>query len=241
MFEVSWHGVDGSVWPLLDVAHRGVFLKRNPVELRSSGGDPVSGVLELVVADNNPDGRELAPIDETVRLWRRSWSRHTFGTLRVNDPGSWETWLPLRLSESVGSLPAVDAHGFEEFTQAVVSDPAHPYWRRTRVYSSPSFKVANAGEYETWPRVRWVQGGTLVMPSGASVTLPSVSSPRTLFLDPFESCAVVDDSGVLDRELWRRLRGQVTPEPIPVGEVREFTIPGGAQLLVDERVDDPWR
>lgn len=242
MFSVAVHGVDGSVWPLTESRHLGVFLGRAPVGLRSSGDwEPVAGSLELVVADNDSDGRKLDDINVTMRKWRRAWSMHNYGTLRINDPGSWETWIRLRLSEPIPDLPDVDSEGYEEFVQAVVADPKFPWWVRTRTYRETSFEVANAGDYETWPRVRWKQGGTVRMPSGATISLPTVPQWRTIHLDPYESCAVVDDSGKLDRPLWRQLRNRVFPEALPVGAARRFSIPSGAQLLVDERIDDPWR
>lgn len=241
MFEVTFYGVDGKVWPLTAVQHRGVFLKENPVELRTSGEEAVAGSLELVVADNDPEGRELHEIADVMREWRGSWSRRNYGTLRIEDSGAWESWLPLRLAEPIPDLPSVDPAGYEEFTQAVVSDPHHPYWRRTHVYDQRTFTVTNAGDHETWPRVRWKQGGTVTLPSGVALTLPTVGEWRTIFLDPFESLCVLDDKNRLDRALWRQLRHKVYPEPIPVGEVRTFGIPAGAQLIVDERVDDPWR
>lgn len=239
--DITLFGVDGSVWPLTDRAHTGVFLKSNPLELRASSGEAVAGTLELVVADNDPDGAELDPISVTMPKWRRAWSPRRYATLRINDPDSWDAWLPLRLSEVIPDLPPLEPEGFEEFTQAVVSDPRHPYWRRTHVYQTTECVVVNGGDHEMWASVQWLRGGTVTMPSGATFTLPTVPEWRRILLDPFESCDVVSQDGVRDEVLWRQLRGRVFPESVPVGETRTFRIPQGAHLLIDERVDDPWR
>lgn len=239
--DITLFGVDGSVWPLTERAHKGVFLKSNPLELRASGGEAVAGTLDLVVADNDPDGVELDPIAVTMRKWRRAWSPRDYATLRIDDPDSWDAWLPLKLSEVIPDLPDIDPEGFEEFTQAVVSHPRHPYWRRTHVFQTPECVVANAGDHEGWVSVQWLRGGTVTMPSGATLTLPSVAEWRTIHLDPFESCDVVDAAGKRDVGLWRQLRNKVYPEPVPVGESRTFRIPQGAKLIFDERVDDPCR
>lgn len=241
MKTVHYAGVDGSMWDLSSVAHQGVFLSRNPVDLAADESGVVSGSLELVVADNDPDGRRMDGIEVTMRRWRQAWSLRRDGWLQVRAEGSWEAVLRVRLAAVVPSLPEDDPRGYVEFSQQVTSDPARrSWWTRTRDYRGGQVSPVNTGDVEAWARVRWEQAGTLVQPSGARVVLPAVDSPRTIWLDPQESCLVVDDRGVRDDALWRRLRGVCFPEPIPAGEQRTFGLPPGAALLVDERVDDPW-
>ncbi|MCT1411647.1 hypothetical protein [Corynebacterium sanguinis] len=67
-----------------------------------------------------------------------------------------------------------------------------------------------------------------------------MSAPRTVLLDPHESCVVLDDSGAVDEVVWKQLRGRVFPEVVPAGEVREFVVPDDAALIFDEGVASPW-
>lgn len=239
MKSVSYLGVDGSVWPLTARDHGGVFLQATPDEMRSEGdGEPVSGSLDLVVADNSPDGFELDRVRVSERRWRRAWSPRLFGTLRVEDDEGQDYWLRVRLASAISGFPEVDPEGYVEFSQEVVGESA--WWWHTSVLPGPSAVVTNSGDVDVWVRVRWEKAGVLLMPSGAVVQLPAVSAPRTILLDPSESCVVVDDSGVVDEPVWRGLRGKVFPEIVPAGESRTFGLPDGAVLMVDEGVVSPW-
>lgn len=238
MRECTLFGVDGSVWPVTAWEHRGVFLKAEPTDLQADEEGVISGSLELVVADHQPGGEVLPAISETMSRWRRAWSKHRDCTLQVENESDTLT-LQLRASGVVAGFPSVEMEGFEEFSQPVTT-VAHSAWLRHSTRPGPQVQVVNAGDEEAWVSVRWTEGGQLVQPSGATVTLPSVPSPRTVVLDPSESCVVVDDSGVVDRPLWVDLRSRVFPEPVPAGKARDFTVPAGAQVLFDERVDDPW-
>ncbi|WP_288833664.1 hypothetical protein [uncultured Corynebacterium sp.] len=239
MKSVTYVGVDGSVWPLTARDHEGVFLQATPDELRAEGdGGPIAGSLDLVVADNSPEGEDLEPVWVTERAWRRAWSVREFGTLRVDDGEGSDHWLRVRLSVPISGFPEVSPEGFVEFSQAVVADVS--VWSRRFEFVGSSVLVANSGDVDVWPRVRWGLAGELTMPSGAVVQLPEVPSPRTILLDPSESCAVVDDSGVVDEPVWKGLRGKVFPEMIPAGQAREFQLPEGATLIVHEGVVSPW-
>ena len=239
MKSVSYTGVDGSVWPLTSTDHAGVFLQATPDELRSEeDGEPVAGSLDLVVADHLPDGGELDDVRVVERRWRRAWSPRMFGTLRVDDDEGVDHWLRFRLASPIAGFPEVDPEGYVEFSQSVIAES--PVWWRSQTFGPGAVQVSNSGDVDGWPRVRWESAGRLVMPSGAVVDLPAVSAPRTVLLDPHESCVVLDDSGDVDEAVWRQLRGRVFPEVVPVGEVREFVVPDDAALIFNEGVTSPW-
>ena len=239
MKSVSYIGVDGSVWPLTSTDHAGVFLQATPDELKSEeDGEPITGSLDLVVADHLPDGTRMDDVREIERRWRSAWSTRQFGTLRVDDDEWVDHWVRMKLAAPIAGFPEVDPEGYVEFSQSVVAES--PVWWRTKTYLPGTVQVSNSGDVDGWTRVRWESAGRLVMPSGAIVDLPSVSAPRTVLLDPHESCVVLDDSGVVDEVVWRQLRGRVFPEIVPVGEARRFTVPDKATLIFDEGVVSPW-
>ncbi|MGV0327301.1 hypothetical protein ACUY2E_10245 [Corynebacterium confusum] len=238
MREFTLFGVDGSVWPLTSWEHAGVFFRAEPVDLQADDDGRISGSLDLVVADHRPDGSRVGTIDDVMSAWRRAWSKHRDCTLRVDDDKD-SLSLRLRLESVVPNLPSLDAEGYEEFSQSVVA-PEGAAWLRKSSRLGPSVRVVNAGDHEAWVSIRWQRGGSVRLPSGATFILPTVPEPRTILLDPGESCAVVDVDGVLDRSLWVELRSRVFPEPVPPGQVREFVVPEGASVLFNERVDDPW-
>lgn len=241
MKSVTLIGVDGSVWPLTSVDHEGVFLKAEPTNLApGNDGESIEGSLDLVVADNSPTGGVLAPIGVTERRWRDAWSMREYSTLIVSeDEGIGDYSLELRLAAPIPDFPEFDASGYVDFSQSVraFSD----VWIHTVTVSGSVVDVVNPGDVDVWPRVRWTQAGSLVMPSGAVIELPAVTSPRTMWLDPSESCVVKDNDGVVDQTLWRVLRGSVFPESVPPGEnARRFTLPAGASLIYDVGVYSPW-
>ena len=237
MRSVTYVGVDGSVWPLTSTDHAGVFLQATPSDLTVEN-EKLSGSLDLVVADHTPDGVDLGELSEIESRWRRAWSQRVFGTLRVEDELRVDAWLRVKLASPVPSFPEFGADGYQEFEQSVVAD-SHVWWR-SHVFHDGVVTVVNSGDVDGWVRVRWEQPGDVVMPSDAVLSLPPVGEPRTIVLDPHESCIVLDDTGAVDAALWRQLRGGVFPEIVPAGERRVFTVPEGATLLFNEGVYSPW-
>lgn len=231
-------GVDGSIWPLTSLDHDGVFLRAEPTGLVAEDG-AFAGSLELVAADNLPLGGELRPIRVTSRRWRNAWSTRKWSKLVVSDDeGMEDYWLEVRLRVPIDDFPEVDPEGFVEFSQQVVGRSSS--WLRTVRASGDVVRVVNPGDVDSWPRVRWDNGGVVTMPSGATVDLPPVAEPRTIVLDPGESCVVLDDEGNVDRDLWVSLRGGVFPEVIPPDDsYREFGLPEGA-VLFHEVGESPW-
>lgn len=237
MRSVTYVGVDGSVWPLTTVDHDGVFLQATPSDLTVED-EKLSGSLDLVVADHSPDGVNLGELSEIEARWRRAWSSRVFGTLRVDDEERPSAWIRVKLASPIPSFPDFGAEGYQDFTQSIIAEGDS--WFRTYEFPGPSVMVVNGGDVDGWVRIRWQEVGEVTLPSGASFILPTVPTPRTIVLDPHESCVVLDDDGNIDRSVWKSLRGNVFPEMIPPGEQRAFTIPAGSSLLFDEGVMSPW-
>lgn len=237
MRSVTYVGVDGSVWPLTSVDHAGVFLQATPNDLAVEDGF-LSGSLDFVVADHSPDGVVLGELSEIEARWRRAWSTRVFGSLRVDDEERPSAWLRVKLASHIAAFPDFSVDGYQDFSQSVVAEGDS--WFRSYEFPGPSVTVVNGGDVDGWVRIRWQAGGKVTLPSGASFTLPAVSSPRTIVLDPRESCVVMDDEGNADILVWKSLRGSVFPEVIPPGEQRTFTIPSGSSLFFDEGVVSPW-
>lgn len=237
MVAISYTGVDASTWNLTDVDHDGIFMEEGALSvLRGVDGEPLSGALNLVVADRNQDASFIRRINATMMLWRAAWSPREWGTLRVTGPRG-ESFAQVRLSNPVPDLTTVDPEGFEAFEQQIAGRTSR--WLRTRTSTLPWSTVANGGDHEIWPRVKWTEGGNLTLPSGAVYELPTVSTPRTIWLDPTLGCKITDDSGVRDDALWRSLRGLVFPEVVPAGQSRVFGIPVGATILWEDELEDP--
>lgn len=240
MKSVTLIGVDGSEWPLTSVDHAGVFLKAEPTNLEPGNiGEPIEGSLDLVIADHSPFMGELHSISVTERLWRNAWSMREYSTLVVmDDDGPGAYYLKLRLAAPIPDFPEFDPDGYVDFTQSVVSES--DVWQQMVSSDESTVNVVNSGDVDVWVSVEWSQAGTLVMPSTAAIVLPAVSSPRSMHLDPEESCIVTDSDGAIDYGLWRSLRGKVFPEPVTPGETRKFGVPEGAKLIYHVGVYSPW-
>lgn len=112
-------------------------------------------------------------------------------------------------------------------------------WLAPVVVDDGSVVVANSGDVPVWVSIRWDgAGGKVTLPSGATFMLPPVAEQRVLHLR--KTPTVLDVAGVRDEALWRQLR-PVMPEMVPVGEVREFTVPTGARVEYRLGVLDPWQ
>lgn len=175
--------------------------------------------------------------------FKEAFSHRTPGTLIVESPSLGQLECRVRLAGSVHALP-LDPNwstGLSEFELPLVCDDG--FWR-TKVINghSGSVTVTNAGDVDIWPMVRWRgAGGRVTLPSGADFELPEARDYRTLFLNNAQSCVVVDDDGTVDRELWRALNGSVLPEGIPVGAIRTYQLPAGAELQWRLGFFDPFK
>lgn len=115
---------------------------------------------------------------------------------------------------------------------------------RDALYRQPNVEagtvtITNLGDDMVRPQVRWQQGGTLVMPSGVRITLPTVPEERVLVLDEAESCVVLDPDGQPDELVWGSF--PVYPEGVPEGETRTYTAPEGALVEWSVGYTNPWK
>lgn len=114
-------------------------------------------------------------------------------------------------------------------------------WWLSEQTATSNVTVRNSGDVPVWLKIRWEgAGGQVVLPSGARFSLPAVSAPRTLFLSRVHSLAVRDDQGMIDDQLWRKLRSAL-PEMVMPGKTGVFSLPSGASAVWREGVLDPWR
>lgn len=114
-------------------------------------------------------------------------------------------------------------------------------WVESHIVKATSVTVDNTGPVEVIPSIEWTTGGDVVMPSGAKFILPTVPAKRILSLDLAESYPVTDAEGVLDRSLYKQIRGRVVlAETVPPGATRTYKLPAGASLVYKVGVKNQW-
>lgn len=177
--------------------------------------------------------------DRLYRRWRAAWDRRTAGVLTAGRDDGQVFHAKVRAS-SVMAAPSRDPLNDIEvaFSMNVVADGG--VWFTDEIGGEGSVEITNSGDVDLFPRIRWEgAGGQVRLPSGATFTLPAVTSERTLLLDDEESLGVLDATGRKDEALWP-LPGAVA-EGVPVRATRQYLLPAGATLLWQTAVFDPWR
>ena len=246
--EVQLFDVNGRVWLLNDPA--------SAVRVRKGGWPELSAKMSATMRDGEPVRGRSRPTPGTAtmtvgfypghgdlgkqrRLFRAGWANDEYCTLQVRRPGG--VWVQARVrlpDDSV--LP-----GREVATPDVFDTLAVPlawddgvWWARV-VENGPTVVVRNTGLTPVVPSVSWDAGGRLGLPSGMSLTLPTVADGRVLSLNRRRAFPVTDRGGVPDRELQRRLWGKIVEEKIMPGSEGRFTLPPGARLMWDMGVSEP--
>lgn len=258
LWRIRYVSPDGVEWPLMSETHRGVFLaegglgsvwgKRaeNPIQVVGRDGQRrahvgrlqgLSTSLEVVVTEGA--GRSVG---EVWAEWLRSWPLGQPGTLIVSsDTGLGELSTPVRLSDDAGvsSFPyQPDEIGYFTVSMPVVMDAGCWFFAASGV---GTVEITNSGDAVCVPRLVWSgSGGVVVAPSGATFVLPPVVEERVLTVDPAESYLVTDTAGVVDGDLWRRVRGGVRGGPVPPGGTAVWQLPTGARLEWRIGVVNPW-
>lgn len=124
----------------------------------------------------------------------------------------------------------------------VISDTGCWFKEHSSNIEDRTVEIYNYGDVVTCPRIMWDgNGGEIVVPSGATFTLPPVSETRVLYLDNSKSNMVTDLDGNVDKELSKRLAQQVYSEGVPEDTVRTYQVPVGARVVYDVGLYDPWR
>ncbi|PLW01200.1 hypothetical protein BRL54_11365 [Corynebacterium ulcerans] len=139
--------------------------------------------------------------------------------------------IKLRLSSEL-ALPSCDPADTDllDVDLSVVSDEG--VWWSQEFYGENNVTVTNQGHIPASPKIMWNgPGGRVILPSGASFTLPPAPEPRFLLLGANKSLAVLDSDGNLDREVWLKVRGAALPESVPPKTSRTYTVPKGAVLF----------
>lgn len=231
---------EGRHWPLTPAEHNGVYIEEAgfPELAVMAGARTMSGAINVVV-----DGPAVGRTNSSVMAdFRQDFDDELYGTLVASSDDLFGA-LSVRLrlgQEGLITFPAAqpDERGFVQFTVPVESDQAR--WVSEDTYFGPTCVVENFGVGVVWPRVVWTTGGKLTMPSGATLTLPTVQQPRVIDFHPERSGYVTDLTGVEDRELWVKLRGFYF-EGVPRRAVRTFGVPSGASLVAPVPHREPWR
>lgn len=253
--DIVYESPFGDVWPLA-AGHRGVFIKENSLDDLCGDSEDVS-TSPTGAPGQQFDGLNVKAMTGTLGCWvqewegdsldevsanfRSSWSRTQPGTLRAVSHTLGGVFTQVRLAKSMPPLPVdlreVDGYDLQF---SVIADSG--VWWMNPLTGTGTVTVTNPGDVPVYPRIRWKgAGGKVTLPSGASFTLPAAQESRIVSLDNADSCAVVDEKGVLDRALWRALHPTVMPEGIPVGQSRTYTLPDGSELLWNIGVFDPWK
>ena len=240
-WEFEYFSPEGRAWPLAAHDHHGVFIQEGGMpNLAARRGETVmSGEIQVIVA-GSLIGKSNS---EVMAAFRQDFDDELYGTMVARSKeyyGELVTRLRLGAESSISDPEwQPDSKGHVTFSVPVESDRQR--WTSEESFDGPACLVENYGVGAMlWPRVMWRQGGALVMPSGARLSLPSLSEPRVIDFDPNKSGLVTDLSGVVDEGLWVQLRGFYF-EGVPRRERRKYLIPSGAKLFVDVAHREPWR
>ena len=112
-------------------------------------------------------------------------------------------------------------------------------WLKSHRATGDTVKVVNTGIRPVKVCVGWKAGGDLVLPSGATVALPTVSNPRRILLDREKSFPVTDEAGVPDRATQKRLWGKALEERVMPGTTGVFKPPAGGWVEWEIGVAEP--
>lgn len=240
VWEWEYFSPEGRAWPLTPASHHGVFIEEGgfPDLVAHRGETVMSGEMRVVVAGPNV-GRGNG---EVMADFRQDFDDDVYGTLVArSDDFLGELSARVRLSpEGFISQPEAqpDERGYVQLSVPLESD--RDRWVCEDSYGGMVCVVENYGVGPLYPRVVWTSGGSVVMPSGASLALPTVSEPRVIDFHPRRSGYVTDVEGNEDRDLWVRLRGFYF-EGVPRRARRRFVIPSGATLVAPVPMREPWR
>lgn len=194
------------------------------VDLRDRVVQPMTGSFTVVVGSR----------EEWLRV-RRGFSTSLPGRLELdNDNGA--VWSPVRLAVSLPSPGAAPNEG-ARIPVELVSEAG--CWFETHSAPGGVATVENDGDVPIAPTVVWSgAGGRVVLPSGASFSLPDVSGEHRLSLAPENSGRVVAPDGTFSKSVTQQ--AGAVGERVPIGMQRTYTVPSGARLEWNVGRFDPW-
>lgn len=194
---------------------------------------PMTGSLMLYLR-----GGEGKTVGEVWGELRQGFSRTRHGVLSVETQSQVLRAL-VRLS---GPIPAPKD---DPSSESVMKDVQIPLvadtcgWWTDLQYASNDVTVTNWGDLTVWPQIAWDgPGGEVILPSGATFTLPAVDELHRLPLARSNSGRIFNAADEYDRDMSRKV-GAVG-EMVPRGKERVYTIPDGARLEWEIGVFDPF-
>lgn len=200
--------------------------------------DPMEGSLKLGFHV------EDAPLVEAWSSFVRGFTAFEPSVLHSVLPGrsvqSCRVWLKGEMPEPERSPATPGLRSFEVDVPIISYDGC---WRgETTRYTGKNVVVRNSGDLPLYPLVRWSGSGAWVTaPIIGRVDLPDTGT-RIAVLDttPAKSTKVTVD-GEPAPDLWRRLRGQVFPLPVPPYSTASWGFHGGAVGLCTPLSTTRWR
>lgn len=195
------------------------------VDFRDRVVSPITGTIGVVVWDPT--------------LWkgfRRAWSVWDNSVLElIIDARTYR--LPCRLQNSFAFPASIPKRG-DRISVPVISD--RPGAWLVAGAGTSKVTVTNKGDIPISPEIVWNgAGGAVVLPSGATFTLPAVTSPHRLPLARSNSGRVLDANGNPDPALTKKTAA--VAELVPRNATRIYTLPTGAKLMWDTGYFDPFR
>lgn len=182
---------------------------------------------------------DVQPLAFQERDWRRSWSFFNDGRMTVVGRDGQNRWTPARLVH----MPDVDLELMgERYFETEIS------WRSmdgcwfgyTREYFGTVTLMSGGDTYPS-VRLRWNGSATQVtLPTGLTLSLPSIGGERVINLDYGYSGQVTYPDGTVDSGTWSLLRGAVGGLALEPYEKANFVLGGGLALEVTPRYLSPW-
>lgn len=190
------------------------------------------------------DAARAAPssLESAYLAWLSAHSPHKAGTLIAGRDGKPELdrEADVKLAAALPNPDIIPENAAEIEVEAQLSSEAGAWFGRWQSATGVA-TVANSGDVVLAYRIRWSgAGGAVVLPSGASFTLPPTDGERIIWVSDDESCIVEKPDGTEDRAMWKAMAGAVLPEPIPVGKSALIEVPPGATLEWRLGWAHPW-
>ncbi|HAT1360258.1 MULTISPECIES: hypothetical protein [Corynebacterium] len=185
---------------------------------------PLTGSIGFVIED-----------PESWHKFRRAWSTWEYSWLVLSIGGA-KFRLAARLQAAFAFPSSIPKRGDRVVVDMISDSPGA--WT-VPVASEGSVTVTNYGDVPVWPEIVWDgPGGEVILPSGATFTLPAVDELHRLPLARSNSGRIFNAADEYDRDMSRKV-GAVG-EMVPRGKERVYTIPDGARLEWEIGVFDPF-